>query len=128
MEEALDREVRLRREAQGDLYQERLRQSLVETMCFALRCWKQTTRRGKIDLAEESQIWTASVDADGTFRTRTMDRYLKIGSLPANPRVNDVLDTGYFVLSKCPEHPELKEKLEEKIEVLENLFRNAPLP
>jgi ActR/RegA family two-component response regulator len=128
LKEALGREIELRRQAQGDLHQERLRQSLVEAMSLALRCWKQTTRKTKIELAEESQIWTASIDADGTYRTRTMDRYLKTGSLPSNPRVNDVLDTGYFVLSRCSEYPELKKKLEEKIERLENLIRNAPSP
>jgi YesN/AraC family two-component response regulator len=126
LKEALGREVELRRQAQGDLHQERLKQTLVETMCFALRCWKQATRKTKIDLAEESQIWTASIDVDGTYRTRTMDRYLKTVSLPANPRVNDVLDTGYFVLSRCSEYPELKKNLEEKIDTLEDLIRNAP--
>lgn len=128
LKEALEREIELRRQAQGDLYQERLRQALVEAMCFALRCWKQATRKTKIDLAEESQIWTASIDADGTYRTRTMDRYLKTVSLPANPRINDVLDTGYFVLSRCSEYPEVKKKLEEKIDTLEELIRNAPAP
>lgn len=128
LKEALEREIELRRQAQGDLHQERLRQSLVDAMCFSLRCWKQVTMKTKIDLAEESQIWTASIDADGTYRTRTMDRYLKIGSLPANPRVNDILDTGYFVLSRCSESPEVKKKLEEKIDTLEDLIRNAPAP
>jgi YesN/AraC family two-component response regulator len=128
LKEALGREIELRRQAQGDLHQERLRQSLVEAMCFALRCWKQVTRKTKVDLAEESQIWTASIDVDGTYRTRTMDRYLKIVSLPSNPRVNDVLDTGYFVLSRCSECPDVKKKLEEKIDMLEELIRKAPAP
>jgi hypothetical protein len=95
-------------------------------MNLSLRCWKQATRKTKIDLAEESAIWTASIDADGTYRTRTMDRYLKIVSLPANPRVNDVLDTGYFVLSRCSGDPDMKKRLEEKINRLEELVRNAP--
>jgi hypothetical protein len=104
----------------------RLRQNLVETMNLALRCWKQTTQKTKIDLAEESAIWTAAVDVGGTYRTRTLDRYLKIASLPANPRINDVLDTGYFVLSQCSEDPEMKKRLEEKINHLEGLIQNTP--
>ena len=95
-------------------------------MNFALRCWKQATRKTKIDLAEESRIWTASIDTDGTYRTRTMDRYLKVGSLPANPRTEDVLDTGYFVLPHCSDHPEMKKELEDKIHTLENLIQNPP--
>ncbi len=78
LEESLERETRQRKQAQESLHSLRLRQSLVETMNFALRCWKQTARKTKIDLAEESAVWTASIDADGTYRTRTMDRYLKI--------------------------------------------------
>ncbi len=126
LEKALEREIEERKQAQGELHQIRVRESLVETMNFALRCWKQATRKTKIDLAEESRIWTASIDADGTYRTRTMDRYLKVGSLPANPRTEDVLDTGYFVLPHCSDHPEMKKELEDKIHTLENLIQNPP--
>jgi FixJ family two-component response regulator len=124
LEKALEREIDERKQAQGELHRIRVRESLVETMNFALRCWKQATRKTKIDLAEESRIWNASIDTDGTFRTRTMDRYLKITSLPVNPRTEDVLDTGYFVLSHCSDHPEMKKKLENKIHTLENLIQN----
>jgi YesN/AraC family two-component response regulator len=126
LENALEREIDKRKQAQGELHRIHIRESLVETMNLALRCWKQATRKTKIDLAEESRIWTASIDADGTYRTRTMDRYLKVGSLPANPRTEDVLDTGYFVLPYCSNHPEMKKKLEDKIHALENLIQTPP--
>jgi YesN/AraC family two-component response regulator len=125
LEKTLEREIEQRKQAQEDLHSMHLRQNLVETMNFTLRCWKQITQKTKIDLAEESMIWTASIDAGGTYRTRTMDRYLKITSLPANPRVNDVLDTGYFVLSKCSKDPEIKKRLEKKINLLEELVQNT---
>lgn len=126
LEKALERETEQRKQAQGDLHAIRLRQTLVETMNLALRFWKQATQKTKIDLAEESTTWTASIDADGTYRTRTLDRYLKIVSLPDNPRVNDVLDTGYFVLTRCSENPEMRAQLEKKINQLEELIRNTP--
>lgn len=126
LEKTLEREIEQRKQAQEDLHSIRLRQHLVETMNFVLRCWKQTTKRTKIDLAEDSKIWKASIDADGTYRTRTMDRYLKIASLPQNPRINDVLDTGYFVLSKCSNDPEMKKRLEDKINLLEELIQKTP--
>jgi YesN/AraC family two-component response regulator len=126
LEKTLEQEIVQRKQAQEDLHAMRLRQNLVETMNLALRCWKQTTRKTKIDLAEESGIWTASVDAGGTYRTRTLDRYLKVASLPANPRINDVLDTGYFVLPRCSEDPEMKKRLEEKLNLLEELIQNTP--
>jgi YesN/AraC family two-component response regulator len=126
LEKALKRETEERKQAQGELHRIRVREALVETMNFALRCWKQATRKTKIDLAEESRIWTASIDTDGTYRTRTMDRYLKVASLPVNPRTEDVLDTGYFVLPHCSDHPEMKKELEDKIHMLENLIQNPP--
>lgn len=126
LEKSLEGEVEQRKKAQKELHSMQLRQCIVETMAFALRCWKQATGKTKIDLAEESTIWTASVDADGTYRTRTLDRYLKIASMPDNPRVNDVLDTGYFVLSRCSKDPEFQRQLEEKIHQLEEMIRNAP--
>ena len=126
LEKALEREIDERKQAQGELHRIRVRESLVETMNLALRCWKQATRKTKIDLAEESRIWTASIDTDGTYRTRTMDRYLKVGSIPANPRTEDVLDTGYFVLPYCSGYPEMKKALEDKIRTLENLIQNPP--
>jgi YesN/AraC family two-component response regulator len=126
LEKSLEREIEQRKQAQEDLHAMHLRQRLVEAMTLSLRCWKQTTQKTKIDLAEESAIWKASVDADGTYRTRTLDRYLKLVTLPANPRVNDVLDTAYFVLSKCSGDPEMKTRLEEKINDLEGLVQNTP--
>lgn len=126
LENSLVQEVEQRKQVQAELHGIQLRQHLVETMNFALRCWKQTTNRTKVDLAEESIIWSASLDTGGTYRTRTMDRYLKIASLPANPRINDVLDTGYFVLSKCSKDPEMKKQLEKKINLLEKLIQNTP--
>ena len=38
----------------------------------------QTTGKTKIELAQDSEIWTASVDHYGTYSTRTFDRYLNI--------------------------------------------------
>lgn len=122
LEESLKTESAGRFAAEEELKSIRLREILVEIMAFSLRCWKQSTKKTKIDLAEESKIWTASLDSGGTYRTRTLDRYLRLSTLPPNPRSGDVLDTAYFVLSHCPLDTETKKHLEEKIAVLEKLL------
>lgn len=126
LEIALHREAEGRREAEAELARTRLRELAVEVMALSLRCWRQTTGKGKIDLAEESRIWTATLDSGGTYRTRTLDRYLRLQTLPPNPRFVDVVDTGYFVLNECPDGGELRERLENRTAALEEAIRNAP--
>jgi YesN/AraC family two-component response regulator len=122
LEQALAAETAGRREAEKQLARERLRQAAVTLLTVCLRCWKQSTRKSKIDFAEESKIWTASVDSGGTYRTRTLDRYLCVRTLPAHPRYTDVLDTAYFVLARCSAHPNLSPTLQSKTEELEKLL------
>jgi len=118
--------------AQGDLATEqpdkvadpveKSRELLVEITSLALRYWMQTTSRSKIDLAEDSGIWTASIDQYGTYSTRTLDRYLNINKLPQNPRWQNVLQTAYYVLQNCPDTAEtVKAELGEKIKYLESV-------
>ncbi|MCP4751097.1 MAG: response regulator [Proteobacteria bacterium] len=100
-----------------------LRQVLVEVMSLSLRYWIQTTGKTKVDLAEESRIWTASLNKYGTWNTRTLDRYLTTESLPQKPRWRNVLQTAYFTIQNCPETAaELKTEFQEKIRQLENLL------
>lgn len=122
LEISLEKETEERKHAQNALRNVQMRELLVEVLTLSLRYWKQTAKKSKIELAEESKIWNASIDSGGTYRTRTLDRYLRIQTLPPNPRSADVLDTAYFVLSNCPPHPEMKLKLEEKIADLEKLL------
>ena len=53
----------------------------------------------KLDLAEESQIWTVYIDKS-TPTTRPLDKYLQIDSCPKNPRAQRVIDTAEYVLRK----------------------------
>ncbi|MDM8522885.1 response regulator [Desulfococcaceae bacterium HSG8] len=122
LEEALEKETEGRKQAEDELREVRVRELLVEVLTLSLRYWKQATQKTKIELAEESKIWTASLDSGGTYRTRTLDRYLRINTLPPNPRSGDVLDTAYFVLSNCLGQPGMKEKLEDKIARLEKML------
>jgi len=101
-----------------------LRERLVEVMALSLRYWIQTTRTTKLELAEQSGLWTAVADKEGTWRTRTLNRYLQVSTLPKNPRWRQVLQTAYFTLQQCPNQaPQLRTELESKLKNLERLLQ-----
>ena len=122
LENELQKEKSERRAVEEALLKSRRRETAVEIMNSALRCWKQASGKTKVDLAEESRLWSAAVDSGGTYRTRTLDRYLSAATLPPNPRFNDVLDTGYFILNNCDLSPEDKMELERLVRHLAELL------
>lgn len=72
--------------------------SLVDLMVDALACWEKSTGQDRIELAERSRAWTVSID-NGTLRTRSLDKYLELEKMPANPRWRQVVKTCHFILS-----------------------------
>ncbi len=75
---------------------------IVNTMSLAIDYWQTTTGKTKIELAEESKIWKVYLDKS-TFRTKTLDRYLSVESLPKKPRWKDVVATAQYVMTFCHE-------------------------
>lgn len=94
-----------------DLKKMTLKESTVKAMTLSLKIWEKTEKKTKSDLAEESTLWRAYCDG-GTYRTRTLDKYLNVSTLPKHPRFDHVIRTAEFVLEKCglhtPESHELK--------------------
>ena len=74
------------------------RQALVDVTNLSLALWRRVTGRSKIDFAEASGIWRASFDRS-SLQVRTLDKYLLIETLPANPRWRDVVQTAEWVLA-----------------------------
>ena len=75
-----------------------IRLSVVEVMQKSLECWETSTQKTKLELAKESQIWHVNME-DGCYeKTRTLDRYLNLKTLPKNPRIREVVRTANFVL------------------------------
>ncbi len=111
----------------SSLSEERLenlyRETLVDAMILSVDYWLQTSGKDKIELAEESNIWTASLDK-GSYQTRTLDKYLGLSKLPQNPRWKDVVQTVQFVLEAGPESHPLKPKLQSSISQLHALMRS----
>lgn len=64
----------------------------------ALIIWETRTGKDKIELAEASGQWSITNDC-GSLKTRTFDKYLRAATVPARPRVGNVLRTLQFVLT-----------------------------
>ena len=103
-------------EVSEDIKHQRDREHLVEIMLATLKAWETITGKTKVELAEESGIWRASLDG-GVYRTRTLDKYLSYDLLPAKPRWKDVIKTAEFVLAE-------KSNCEEGLESLEKALKN----
>lgn len=72
------------------------RRALVELMTAALELWEACSGKDKYDLAEQSGLWRVQID-QGRLRTRVMDRYCQLRTLPRYPRWMDVVRTAEFV-------------------------------
>ena len=102
------------------------RQTLVRVMTVAIEYWEKTTKKTKIELAEDSRIWGVYLDR-GLFQTRTLDKYLKLSTLPKNPRWRDVLRTARFTLEHCKLEDPLRKDLEAGYAELQNILTKLNL-
>jgi two-component system sensor histidine kinase ChiS len=86
----------------------------VEIMATSLTLWEEETGKSKIDLALESRLWKAYLDS-GTYRTRTLDKYLTAKTLPKHPKWRDVLATAVYVLNTSANNSACKEPLKKTL-------------
>ena len=75
------------------------RERLVELLNRSVTYWELQTGKGRADLAEESRLWTVTLDGSSR-KTRTLDRYLSIDTLPRRPRWGVVARTARFVAER----------------------------
>ncbi|MBT5794587.1 MAG: response regulator [Deltaproteobacteria bacterium] len=90
---------------------------IIQLMNTSIDCWRSLSGGGRANLAEVSGIWKVNVDGE-SLRTRTLDRYLKLETLPTRPKLGKVLDTAKFVLERSPPSS-LRYTLDTKVRVLE---------
>lgn len=102
------------------------REALVKVMQDCHYYWQKVTGESIIDLAEKSRIWSVSID-NGRLRTRSMNRYLSLDKLPANPRWRQVARTAYFVLSKVSSDDEASRSLEASVARLQEIVEQKAL-
>jgi len=106
----------------GGAGQNNLHEIIVELMNVSLRHWEVCTDKTKVDLAEESTIWKAYLDR-GTWKTRTLDKYLKMETLPKKPRWREVIRTANFVLSNCDPGADAKDEIQALIVKTESILK-----
>jgi len=94
---------------------------IVKTMRLSLSAWERYTHLSKVDLAEKSHCWNVYLDGT-TAKTRTLDKYLSIKTLPSKPRWRSVINTAKFVLKQCQLPEEEQQQLESLAEQLDNAF------
>jgi hypothetical protein len=95
-------------------------------MQLALHCWENVIGKSKIELCEESGLWTLTLDRS-TYRARHLERHLKLSTTPHNPDYLLILKTAQFVAKQCPYTVEYME-LETRIRMLEfSLARSQKL-
>jgi YesN/AraC family two-component response regulator len=107
-----------------ELKKEKMRIALASVMQLSLEYYELTTGKTKIELADESGIWALTEDVNG-FVPKTMNRYLKIDSIPQKrPNYKAAEKTARFVLSQEPvtQYPKLKEELEKSLQELRKLL------
>ena len=92
---------------------------IVRAMQDALAAWERYGEGGKLALAEQSGQWRITND-NGTLKTRTLDKYLRIDTLPARPRSGNVIRTLRFVLETLADLPAQEQlRLRRVIQALE---------
>ncbi|RMF16131.1 MAG: hypothetical protein D6758_08535 [Gammaproteobacteria bacterium] len=102
------------------------RQALVTLLCRALALWEVHTGQSKAALAEASGAWRVYIDGS-TAKTRTLDKYLKLSSLPARPRWRQVIRTALYVRQHCDLPQDELRALDQLIEQVEISWAGAPV-
>lgn len=82
--------------------QDLMREILVDAMTNALDYWERVTDQSKFAFAEQSGLWRVYLDRS-TLQTRTLDKYLRVETLPKTPRWRTVLSSIEFILEHCKE-------------------------
>ncbi len=82
--------------------QDIMREVLVESMTNALEYWERVTGQTKFTFAEQSGLWRVYLDRS-TLQTRTLDKYLRVETLPKTPRWRTVLSSLDYILEHCQE-------------------------
>jgi len=98
------------------------RTQLVRVLTLSVECWRLATGKDKSALATESGLWRVHFDKS-TPRTRTLDKYLRLDTLPQHPQREAVLHTARFVLDRAPLSP-LQLELEAELHKLEALLQH----
>ncbi|GAD90997.1 putative two-component hybrid sensor and regulator [Vibrio halioticoli NBRC 102217] len=100
--------------------QENMRQLLVDCMSSALEYWDSHQGNSKFTFAEQSGLWRVYLDRS-TLQTRTLDKYLRVETLPKTPRWRTVLNSLDFILANSDNDNAQRAQLLELREQLQHI-------
>jgi hypothetical protein len=80
-------------------------------MTSYLTIWEKVTLSNRVEFADQSKVWKINID-EGRLRTRSLDKYLSVNSIPKNPRVNQVIKSCHFMLTLEKVKPLDRKKIE----------------
>lgn len=103
--------------------QEIMREILVDSMTSGLAYWEHVTGQSKFDFAEQSGLWRVYLDRS-TLQTRTLDKYLRVETLPKTPRWRTVLNSLEYILDHCKEMTPERSHIENLHDKLQHLLTN----
>ncbi|RSD31041.1 response regulator [Vibrio pectenicida] len=103
--------------------QEMMRDILVDSMNSGLAYWERVTGQSKFDFAEQSGLWRVYLDRS-TLQTRTLDKYLRLETLPKTPRWRTVLNSLEYILEHCKEMTPERSHIENLHDKLQHLLTN----
>lgn len=101
--------------------QELMREVLVDLMTHALDYWESVTGEDKFAFAEQSGLWRVYLDRS-TLQTRTLDKYMRIETLPKTPRWRTVLSSIDYILDHCKEQSPERTYIEMQRDKLQRLL------
>ncbi len=107
--------------AQNESAGESAKELVVRTLRTALLTWERYTHQTKADLAEKSRCWRVYIDGT-TAKTRTLDKYLSLKTLPAKPRWRAVIKTANYVIDHCELNDEDQDELTRLIDAVDDAF------
>ncbi len=109
-----------------ELDEQSLRIMTVDLMLMAIQIWEEETNTGKLELAQQSKLWSVGID-DGRLRARALERYLNVSSLPQNPRWRAVVRTCHFVLRHAETATDEKHTLESQVRQYQQMMKTKAL-
>lgn len=101
--------------------QDLMREVLVDAMTTAIDYWESSTGHSKFAFAEQSGLWRVYLDRS-TLQTRTLDKYLRIETLPKTPRWRTVLNSLEYILANCSVMNKERGTIEELRDKLQHLL------
>ncbi|MFT6262131.1 MAG: response regulator RpfG family c-di-GMP phosphodiesterase, partial [Bermanella sp.] len=97
-----------------------IREVTVNLVRNSIELWKKSSGKSKVDLAENSGLWTVYLDGS-TAKTRTLDKYLTLQTLPKKPRWETVARTVNYVLEECELNEQDKVALIKQLDLFNRL-------